>query len=658
MALVASDIEDKSAQVGETTRAVTVRSVTAAIGVIVVSVWWDEWMTYYMDGSNISRSHFPLAFLFPFMMLAVGNVIVRGMGATWALTRAEMQVVLAMGLVAIAVPYDGVTGHLLGILGGVYYFASSENGWAFFLHDAIPSWMAPQNTNGEMVWFFEGTPDGQIPAVDVWLVPLFWWTLLLGAVAFASFCVVVMLRKQWVDHERLTYPLVEVGQLLTETESEGRLLGVFRSPLFWMAFGLVMFLKLWNVGSYFTPAFPHIPIEGGQFRFYPDFPFLIRRISFYAIGFGYFARLDVLFSVWFFVFLTGFEVFLFNKFGYTPGAADRQWQSEALAWQSGGALIFLALWSLWMARAHLRAVWEKATRPSSEVDDSQELLSYRMAVFGFLVSVLFIMAWLYKAGMDLFVILTFLPIAFLTFLGISRVIAELGLVYVYYQVQPYDAALNLWGTPMIDRASVTILSFMRVFNSIGKGFVMPAFTQSIKAVDRVVKPRKIAVMIWAALALGFVISVADTLYLGYAYGAYNLGNMGLRKVAPSAFNSAVKAIRNPIPMGGKGGLVQWAFVGMAAMGVLTMVRYWVPAWPLHPIGLAIQGNYGVTKTVFSILIVWAIKSILMRIGGAKLYDRGKPFFIGLLAAQAVSTALVFVIDWIWFPMHGHNVHNF
>jgi hypothetical protein len=642
----------------EDVSAVTLRAISAAFCVIVVSVWWDEWMTYYMDGSNISRSHFPLAFLFPFMALAVGNIAIRHLGAGWALTRAEMRVVLSMGLVAISVPYDGVTGHLLGILGGVYYFASSENAWDFYLHEAIPTWLAPQNNNGEMVWFFEGTPPGQLPALGVWVVPLFWWTLLLAAVAFAAFCLIVMLRRQWVDHERLTYPLVEVGQILTETEPDGHLLRVLKSPLFWVAFGFVMFLKLWNVGSYFTPAFPRIPIEGGQFRFYPDFPFLIRRISFYAIGFGYFARLDVLFSVWFFVFLTGFEVFVFNKLGYTPGAADRQWQSPALGWQSGGALIFLAAWSLWMARSHLREVWQKARRPECDIDDSQELLSYRTAVVGFLVSLFVIVAWLMQAGMDLFVILTFLPIALFTFLGISRVIAELGLVYVYYQVQPYDAALNLWGTPTIGGASVTMLSFMRVFNSIGKGFVMPSFTQSIKAVDRVVKPRKIAVVIWGALALGFVLSVADTLYLGYAHGAYNLGNMGLRKVAPNAFNSAVKAIRNPIPMGGKGGVAKWAAVGMLAMAILTMVRYWVPSWPFHPIGLAIQGNYGVTKTVFSILIVWAIKSILLRIGGAKLYDRCKPFFIGLLAAQAVSTALVFGIDWIWFPMRGHNVHNF
>ncbi|MBT3603907.1 MAG: hypothetical protein HN521_12645, partial [Candidatus Latescibacteria bacterium] len=163
----------------ENVRAVTFRSIGAAVCVIGVSVWWDEWMAYYMGGSNISRSHFPLAFLFPFMVLAIGNMVIRNIGSHWALTRAELRVVLAMGLVAIAVPYDGVTGHLLGVLGGVYYFASAENAWDFYIHDTIPSWLAPQNNNGEMVWFFEGTPAGQFPAVEVWLVPLFWWTILL-----------------------------------------------------------------------------------------------------------------------------------------------------------------------------------------------------------------------------------------------------------------------------------------------------------------------------------------------------------------------------------------------------------------------------------------------------------------------------------------------
>ena len=649
----------KNAPRDQEMRGVTPRSIAAAIGIVIATVLWDEWMAFYMRGSNISRSHFPVALLFPFLALAVFSMIARLAIPSLALNRLEMRVVLGMGLAAAIIPYDGITGHLIGVLAGVYYFATPENAWDFYLHHNIPTWLAPQNDHGAMIWFYEGTPAGKIPAIGAWFTPLFWWTCFLGAVAFAIFCLVVMLRKQWIDNERLTYPIVEVGNLLSETEEGGRLSKIFRSPLFWIGFGLVMFAKVWNIGSYFSPAFPPIPFEGGQFRFYPDFPFLIRRVSFYALGFGYFARLDVLFSVWVWVFLSGFEVFLFNRFGYTAGAADRQWQSAALGWQSGGALVCLAIWSLWMGRHHLIDVWHKAIAPkSSEVDDSQELLSYRMAVFGLIASLVFVGAWLYAAGMELFVIVTFIPISLLTFLGLSRVVAELGLVYVYYQVQPFDAVLQIWGTPVISGQSVTTLSFMRVFNSANKGYVMPAMTQSVKAVDRVVKPRQIAMMIGLAMLVGYVVSVANTLYLGYAYGAYNLGNMGLKNAAPGAFNKAVNSIRNPIPLGGKDGLAKWALIGAVVMIALTLVRYWVPWWPLHPIGFAVQGNYGVTKVVFSILIAWAAKSLLMAIGGVSLYERAKPFFVGLIIAQAFSTALVFGVDWIWFPARGHNVHNY
>ena len=363
----------------------------------------------------------------------------------------------------------------------------------------------------------------------------------------------------------------------------------------------------------------------------------------------------MLFSVWSFIVLTAFEVFAFNRFGYSLGAARAQWSCMALSWQSLGALLFLAGWSLWMARRHLGEVWRKAVHPDCDVDDSGELLSYRTAVLGLLGSLVFTGAWLHAAGMELWVVLVFLPVTLLTFLGLSRVVAELGLVYAYYRLQPYDAVLQMLGTPLIGPSSVTSLSFMRAFNSIGKGFLMPPFTQAVKAVDRVVKPRRIAMVIWGALGLGFAISMADSLFVGYKYGAYHMRL--LRGAARGPFNQAVAAIRNPSAFGG-GGRLMWAGIGAAAMAVLTLVRYRVAWWSLHPIGLAVQGTYGMTKTLFSIFIVWAIKSVLMRMGGAQLYDRGKPFFIGLLAAQAVSTALVFVIDVIWFPIRGHNVHNF
>ena len=313
-----------------------------------------------------------------------------------------------------------------------------------------------------------------------------------------------------------------------------------------------------------------------------------------------------------------------------------------------------------MARAHLKAVIRKALYPNCEVDDSGELLSYRMAVFGLLGAFAFVSAWLYTAGMPLWVVFCFLILAMLLFLGLARAIAELGLVYVYYRIQPHDAVVQAFGSGIVGLSGVVVLGFMHVFNQwpdIGKGFLMPPFTQAVKAVDKVVSPRRITPVLWLALALGFTISIVDTLYLSYEYGAYNLGNMGMKKTGPVAFDFVITEIRNPLAPGGNG-RVMWAFIGMGLMAILTTIRYWVPWWPLHPIGLAMQGNYGVSKTVFSIFIVWSIKAVVMKMGGVQLYERGKPFFIGLLAAQAVSTGLVFIIDWFWFPLQGHNVHNF
>lgn len=638
-------------------RAVTGRGVAAAILVILASVWWDEWMSYYMSGSNISRSHFPLAFLLPYLLLCTLNLVARRVWPARALTRPELLVVLATGLVAIAVPYDGLTGQLIAIIASPFYFATPENRWSIYVHEYIPRWLVAPNDRQEMEWFFEGVPAGQVPDLTVWITPLFWWTCLIGALAFGAFCVIVMLRKQWVDHERLSYPLIEAGGMLADTEVGGRLERQLRSPLFWVAFGLVMGLKLWNVASYFTPAVPFISIEGGQFRAFPDFPMLITRISFYAIGFGYFARLDVLFSVWFFILVTAFEVFVFNRLGHKLGSSPTQWGSQAIGYQSLGALLFLAAWSLWMARRHLRDVWAKAFGRDDSVDDTDELLSYKTAVLGLLGSLAFCGAWLVVAGMEVWIVALYLPLALLTFLGLARVVSELGLVYVYYRVPPNDFMLKIFGGPILGQASVVLLYLTRSFQGIGKGFLMPAFSQAVKAVDGVVRPRRIALVIWLALGLGYTASIVDTIYLGYDQGAYNLGNMGLRKVGPSTFNAAVSAFLNPVPLGGKG-RATWVGIGAVAMAALTIIRYRVTGWPIHPIGLALQGSYGLTKTWMSIFFAWAVKGILMRIGGAALYERGKPFFVGLIAAQAVSTAVVFVVDWFFFPGQGHNVHNY
>ena len=159
-----------------------------------------------------------MAFFFSFLTACTLNLMLNHLRPGWALSRSELMVGLGSGFVGIALAYDGLTGHFFGVLAAPYYFASVENGWGL-LHDSIPLRLALSNATGEMTRFFEG--GGGAPPWRVWAVPVFWWMCFFGAMGFAVFCLVVILRKRWVDHERLAYPLVEVAQSLAETERGG-----------------------------------------------------------------------------------------------------------------------------------------------------------------------------------------------------------------------------------------------------------------------------------------------------------------------------------------------------------------------------------------------------------------------------------------------------
>ena len=54
--------------------------------------------------------------------------------------------------------------------------------------------------------------------------PIFWWVTLILAGFVVCFCLVVILRKQWVESERLDYPLLApVLEMVAETrDSSGR----------------------------------------------------------------------------------------------------------------------------------------------------------------------------------------------------------------------------------------------------------------------------------------------------------------------------------------------------------------------------------------------------------------------------------------------------
>ena len=88
-----------------------------------------------------------------------------------------------------------------------------------------------------------------------------------------------------------------------------------------------------------------------------------------------------------------------------------------MQWQCLGALFTFVGWGLWSARHHLRDVFRKAFGLASNVDDSNEMMSYRTAVTGLILGNIYIVAWLYQAGLEFRLIAITVPASIIIYLA-------------------------------------------------------------------------------------------------------------------------------------------------------------------------------------------------------------------------------------------------
>ena len=274
---------------------------------VVFVNFWILYSLYLIRASWLQVTHFPMGLFVPFMLLALFvNPALRALRRGRGLSRSEILVVAAMGLTGAVVPGFSLMTTLLGTISVPYYLATPENQWSAFFHIHMPDWIAPSNRGGTMRMLFEGLPseDAPIP-LGAWAGPLSWWMALVGAFAFASMCLMVILRRQWVEYERLVYPLAQVAADMAGDAREGGLFpGFMRTRAFKFGFAAATLVMTWNMMSHFAPGFPEIPlgIPSRWTTFFKGFPPLHTTINFYTIGFAYLANLDVLFSIWFFHF--------------------------------------------------------------------------------------------------------------------------------------------------------------------------------------------------------------------------------------------------------------------------------------------------------------------------------------------------------------------
>ena len=206
--------------------------VLGTLVVILIGVW-SQYTLLIVNSSEITWSYFPIAIGSPFGFLLLLNLLARKLYRRVGLRPAELALILVMGLAATGLPIF-IMMYLIKMISMPYYLATAENRWEVFIVPYLPDWAVPGTEGNAMEWFFTGAPRGaQIPW-GTWLGPFVWWLTLIWAVYLVSYCVVVILRAQWMERERLMFPVMEMPRQLLEEDEPRVLPPLMRDWLFWI----------------------------------------------------------------------------------------------------------------------------------------------------------------------------------------------------------------------------------------------------------------------------------------------------------------------------------------------------------------------------------------------------------------------------------------
>ena len=635
---------------------------------LLLSAWANLWPTYtslIVHSSRADHAHLPLAMFIPFLVILCGNVLLerRGIG----LSPSELLTICSMSMVASCMQGEWLSGYLVGMIAAPYYFATPENRWEELLLQYIPSWTVIPDRN-LVQGFYEGLAPGQTIPWSAWWTPVFWWGLFLGAILTANLALSVLFRKQWMEHEKLAFPIATaLFELTGATGESGKIATLLKNNLFRIGFWIAFSIIAWNIASWFVTGMPMIPIMNGPAGHFkvalaPGFPLFVTAFSLLTFTFGYFTRSEVLFSIWFFHFLAVAQAGIFNRIGYDLGSSDI-WCSfhPAIGWQSFGGMIVLVVWGMWIGRDHFSDVL-RHTLGKARGGDTGEMMSYRNATLLLLISIVFAALWLNQSGMSWGPVLAFGFGTFVLYLGLSRIIIESGLVFLRGPITAQAFTWHLFGIAGMGPFSAAALALSFAWSCDAKTFgtTMMAHVPRLGAAMNLKSRRPLAPAVLAACLAGALTVIVYVVYEGYhATGGFNFGAVSFQGSGNLNAFGVCKFTAARIQQGTAGtdwSRVSFLGVGAAFTAVLFWLRYQFPGFPIHPIGFTISAAAPLQNTGLTIFIIWALKSLILRIGGLERYRATAPLFLGLMVGYLVGTALGIVVDIIWFPGQGHEIH--
>jgi hypothetical protein len=603
--------------------------------------------TFHKGWGLDTVGHFPPGAVLYLVVLTVGiNALIKLIRRRWALRQAELMLVWCMLTVAAVLPSDGLQRWWLPVLVGPAYVSGRPDiPWRdTSLAEAPDSLLLTKDHRSVAAKrFFEGLPEGARIPWRLWLRPISRWVVFILLFYLATLFMCALLRRQWVDAERLQFPLARVPLEFTQEDGgSGLLPAVFGNRafvgglVFIGAVRLVRALPLvfgapsrWALNLPFQDVLSGTPLEH----------LYLQNIEFWFIplGFAYLVPADVSLSVWFFYLFGSAELQAASWFGSPLHYGGHY--GPLLTWQMAGAYMAFTAGALYMARRHMGQVFRKALGRGRDVDDRDEPVGYAFAFWGLAACVACAAGWFVWYGMRVWVAGLMMGTLMCIMLVHARIVAQSGL-YV---------TLPMWAAPDILQG----LAFGHLFGVKGavvaqmqQGAMMqgnfallsPAAINAFRISEVFERHRRrLLAALVAALLVGFAASTWSYMTHAYTEGSLNFTKYwGPRGNPERVFSVAHQRITRPTQL--QEGRFTPFLLGIGLTGTVMFMRarfYW---WPIHPIGLMANGGWFADRIWVPFLVGWMIKVFLMKFGSGRLLRQARSFFIAVILGESFLNA--------------------
>ena len=587
-----------------------------------------------MRNTYLASNHLPIGPLFVLICLICVSVGLGRQIPKLSLGTGELVVIWGMMSVSASIPSKAFVEYLLPALVAPGYFATPENQWHQLFHAYIPVWLAPQNF-GIARGFYEGMAGGEI-LWDPWIVPLLIWMLYALSLYGAMICLNVILRHQWIQNERMAFPLVQLpSEIIGSPQDSGRFPTFFKNRWMWITFTIAETLHLFNGLHFYFPQVPLIPTRFSLDPFLAENPFSAIRplpldIHLSVIGITYLLAEQVSFSIWFFYLFYKFECFVFvslglpmpsspGEFGFTRSFASHQ--------EMGAFLVIMCLIG-WQARKRLLVTMQSvfvAVSKNRNLNEREFISDEHWALLGLLLMFLIQIILSQLMGISLWVALSIASFSAIMWVIFTWQVSSSGVLIVHPTFRPMMLLRTMFGDRRIGAYNLTLNTFQaRGFRTDLTQLIMPHVMNTFKLSNEK-KTKSISLLMAMIAAIFIVLPVSSYFFLRFTCKV-GANTLGLSWVGRTGFRVLESRLIYPADMDPTN--LGFFLLGIISTLSITLIYHRFLWWPLHPIGCTTGSSWGIQMFFLSIFLGWLLKYLTLKYSGLKTYSRARPMFLG------------------------------